>query len=260
LQELKCLADARDGSSPTRLETQPEQIRFHLRPLRVRLLFLEHNLGFAQRTTDGLGVVELWVEHELPAVDGVQRQERDEAFETDVGLSEKLAGELPVEKFQPATNGVDLAQAREITAERTEVDLYRPFVHEPIGLDQRLLERLVSGDGYPLELECLGVDPEECPSPDILAHGEVDPGNLDCRLLGELDSFPKDAACEHPTMVGGTELDKSVNEIRPQQKRLVPSEVGVEEHVHRCPVGLDELLDCCCVDRHGFLFARARGA
>jgi hypothetical protein len=84
--------------------------------------------------------------------------------------------------------------------------------------------------------------------------------NLDCRLRGELDSFPKDAACEHPTMVGGTELDKFFNEIRPQQKRLVPSEVGVEEHVHRCPVGLDELLDCCCVDRHGFLFARARGA
>ncbi len=221
--------------------------------------FLSTILGFAQRTADGLGVVELWVEHELPAVDGVQRQERHEAFETDVGLCEKLAGELPVEKFQPATDGVDLAKAGKVAAERTEVDLYRPSVHVPIGLDQRLLERLVPGDGYPLELECLGVDPEERPSPDIRADGQVDPGDLDCRLLGELDGLSKDAAFEHPTVTGGTELGEPVNEIRSQQKRLVAAEVGVEEHVHRGPVGLDELLNGRCVDRHGVLFARARG-
>ena len=59
-------------------------------------------------------------------------------------------------------------------------------------------------------------------------------------------------------MIGETELDKPVDEIRPQQKRLVPPEVGVEEHVHRGPLGLDELLNGRCVDRHGLLFSQSR--
>jgi hypothetical protein len=67
-------------------------------------------------------------------------------FEADVGLCEKLTRELPVQELQSPTDGVDLAKAGEVAAERSEVDLHRPSVRIPFGLDQRLLERLIAGD------------------------------------------------------------------------------------------------------------------
>ena len=75
----------------------------------------------------------------------------------------------------------------------------------------------------------------------------------------ELYGFAEDAALQHPSLTGGAELGKAVNQVRPHQERLVAAEIGVKEHVDRGPMGLDELLNGRCVDRHGVLFARTRG-
>jgi hypothetical protein len=74
--------------------------------------------------------------------------------------------------------------------------------------------------------------------------------------LCQLSRFAEYTADQTATVASGTKLVEAIDEIRTQKELLVAIEVGVEQHIHLCPLGFDELLNDCWVDSHSpFLWA-----